>query len=236
MSKTSKTGWFIVGAFVLGGLADDDEPQSVTHVPTTVVHKTTRVLQEPAPVLKQSTKPDTQIKTSSLPKSVLKQVTTSAPQPTTQPVQRYQPKSMYVDASRLNVRTGPAKTNKVIWTLKRDQKITVTNKEGDWLYVEGTRFKGWVFGTYLTNNPAPQQASLPAPKKTNSLSVSAIKKILIKRSHAYYSGNCPCPYNITAAGRRCGKRSAWSRPGGASPLCYNRDVTAGMVADYRARQ
>jgi len=143
---------------------------------------------------------------------------------------------MYVDASRLNVRTGPAKTNKVIWTLKRDQKITVTNKEGDWFYVEGTRFKGWVFGTYLTNNPAPQQASLPAPKKTNSLSVSAIKKILIKRSHAYYSGNCPCPYNITAAGRRCSGRSAWSRPGGESPLCYNRDVTAGMVADYRARQ
>jgi len=26
MSKTSKTGWFIVGAFVLGWLAEDDEP------------------------------------------------------------------------------------------------------------------------------------------------------------------------------------------------------------------
>ena len=50
------------------------------------------------------------------------------------------------------------------------------------------------------------------------------------------SGNCPCPYNTTSRGRSCGKRSAYSRPGGASPLCYSRDVTAQMVANYRARQ
>lgn len=36
-------------------------------------------------------------------------------------------------------------------------------------------------------------------------------------------------------GRPCGKRSAYSRPGAAAPLCYERDVTQAMVDAYRAR-
>ncbi|AQQ07517.1 hypothetical protein B0E33_18915 [Roseibium algicola] len=61
-------------------------------------------------------------------------------------------------------------------------------------------------------------------------------EILIKRSIAYYSGNCPCPYNRARNGSSCGRRSAYSRPGGASPLCYRSDVTKTMIANYRARQ
>lgn len=34
------------------------------------------------------------------------------------------------------------------------------------------------------------------------------------------SGSCDCPYDTDSAGRRCGGRSAYSRPGGASPVCY----------------
>jgi cell division septation protein DedD len=60
-----------------------------------------------------------------------------------------------------------------------------------------------------------------------------IKLELIRQSLSSYSGNCPCPYNTDRAGRRCGKRSAYSRPGGRSPLCYESDVTTQMVADYR---
>jgi hypothetical protein len=36
-------------------------------------------------------------------------------------------------------------------------------------------------------------------------------------------------------GRSCGKRSAYSRPGGESPLCYKEDVTKAMIQDYRQR-
>jgi len=39
-----------------------------------------------------------------------------------------------------------------------------------------------------------------------------------------YSGNCPCPYDIDSAGNRCGERSAYTRNGGASPIC-----TAGHI-------
>ncbi|MCC5898812.1 MAG: hypothetical protein JJU32_12980 [Phormidium sp. BM_Day4_Bin.17] len=37
------------------------------------------------------------------------------------------------------------------------------------------------------------------------------------------SGSCQCPYDTDKAGRSCGKRSAYSRPGGDSPRCYKDD-------------
>lgn len=62
-----------------------------------------------------------------------------------------------------------------------------------------------------------------------------IKQAIIKEFIASYRGSCPCPYNVDRAGRRCGARSAYSRPGGASPICYEKDVTQKMVDDYRNR-
>jgi len=62
-----------------------------------------------------------------------------------------------------------------------------------------------------------------------------IKQEIIKQSIASYSGSCPYPYNVDRAGRMCGRRSAYSRPGGASPSCYEKDVTQKMVDDYRKR-
>ena len=46
----------------------------------------------------------------------------------------------------------------------------------------------------------------------------------IRQSIVAYSGSCPCPYSVDRAGRRCGGRSAYSKPGGAAPLCYPADV------------
>ena len=62
-----------------------------------------------------------------------------------------------------------------------------------------------------------------------------IKQEIIKESIASYRGSCPCPYSVDRAGRMCGRRSAYSKPGGASPLCYAQDVTQKMVDDYRKR-
>ena len=64
----------------------------------------------------------------------------------------------------------------------------------------------------------------------------AIRRILIEESIAAYSGNCPCPYNSMRNGRSCGGRSAWSRPGGQSPLCYPDDVSPEDIAAYRTRR
>src|SRR5437660_11151545 len=62
-----------------------------------------------------------------------------------------------------------------------------------------------------------------------------IRLAIIKESIASYRGNCPCPYSRDRAGRQCGRRSAYSKPGGTSHLCYPKDVTPKMVEEYRKR-
>jgi len=46
----------------------------------------------------------------------------------------------------------------------------------------------------------------------------------IDESIAAYPSSCACPYSRASNGSRCGKRSAWSKPGGAEPLCYKSDI------------
>lgn len=77
-------------------------------------------------------------------------------------------------------------------------------------------------------------ALLPAALRGADRTDSEIRQLLIRQSIARYSGSCPCPYYVDRAGRRCGARSAYSRPGGAAPLCYPEDVTEQMIAAFRA--
>ena len=61
-----------------------------------------------------------------------------------------------------------------------------------------------------------------------------VRQAIIEESISSYPGNCPCPYNYASNGSRCGGRSAYSRPGGYSPLCYPSDVSQAMVDAYSA--
>ncbi|MES1186960.1 MAG: hypothetical protein ABUL60_24310 [Myxococcales bacterium] len=78
---------------------------------------------------------------------------------------------------------------------------------------------------------ADRLADKAAAKKR--LSDAQVKKLLIEESIAAYDGNCPCPYSRARNGSRCGRRSAYSREGGAAPLCFAADVSAEMVEAYR---
>ena len=69
--------------------------------------------------------------------------------------------------------------------------------------------------------------------KETRLTDDAIAQILIEDSISSYPKNCPCPYNSASNGSRCGKRSAYNRAGGYSPLCFKEDVTKGMIQEYR---
>jgi hypothetical protein len=75
-------------------------------------------------------------------------------------------------------------------------------------------------------------AQTPRP---SAPTVAQIKRAIIQASIASYTGSCPCPYNVDRGGRRCGRRSAYNRPGGASPICFEEDITAAMVEAYRYR-
>lgn len=78
-------------------------------------------------------------------------------------------------------------------------------------------------------------ASTTAFGKETAPTDREIAELLISESISNYYGNCPCPYNSASNGSRCGKRSAYSRPGGESPLCYVEDVSPSMIARYRER-
>ncbi len=69
-------------------------------------------------------------------------------------------------------------------------------------------------------NPSPA----PIPTETPTPSPSPTQKP--RRSEPIRDpvvGSCSCPYDTDRAGRRCGGRSAYSKPGGASPKCYTTD-------------
>jgi hypothetical protein len=62
-------------------------------------------------------------------------------------------------------------------------------------------------------------------------------KIVQESREAYYATGhpCACPDDHARNGSMCGRRSAYSRPGGAEPKCYVSDVTPADIAAYRAR-
>lgn len=102
-----------------------------------------------------------------------------------------------------------------------------------WYMLDGTATALRISQTDSQSSPA-QQSPTPSTSQP-TLTDQQIRQILIRQSIANYSGSCACPYNTASNGSRCGGRSAYSRPGGASPLCYDADVTPQMVANYRAR-
>ncbi len=76
--------------------------------------------------------------------------------------------------------------------------------------------------------------TIAMPAAAQRMTDAQVRQAVIRESLASYPGNCPCPYNRDRAGRSCGRRSAYSRPGGRSPICYDADVTPAMIQQYRA--
>ena len=69
----------------------------------------------------------------------------------------------------------------------------------------------------------------------SELTDAQVRQRMIQESISSYSGACPCPYNSARNGSQCGGRSAYSKPGGASPLCYSKDISDAMVQQWRSR-
>ena len=89
-----------------------------------------------------------------------------------------------------------------------------------------------VFGIVLSVCAVAMFASGAEAK--SRLSDSEIRQRIISESIASYPGRCPCPYNGTRNGSSCGGRSAWSRAGGYSPICYANEISKAQVDRWRA--
>ncbi len=52
-----------------------------------------------------------------------------------------------------------------------------------------------------------------------------LPKIATRRSTPA-NPNCPCPYDVAFRGSICGGRSAYAKPGGSEPACYQGETSA----------
>jgi hypothetical protein len=96
--------------------------------------------------------------------------------------------------------------------------------------------------TTLRSAPAvsPDTSARPDNKRKVEavLTAAAVAAIIVQASRdQYHAGGrpCACPDDSMRNGRACGGRSAYSRPGGAAPLCYSSDVPAAMIESYRQK-
>lgn len=72
-----------------------------------------------------------------------------------------------------------------------------------------------------------------ADARGDGMSDDAVRRAIIAESIAQYPSICACPYSIMRNGAACGGRSAYSRPGGRSPICYPDDIPVEMVRRWR---
>lgn len=169
-------------------------------------------------------------------------------EPTTQsrklpsaPVQADSATYLYVTGDRVNQRVGPGTFHGKQGQLNKGARVRLMSDKGEWTQIVSSLGTGWMSSRYLSKSiPAQEKQTTKANTRTvaapTTRELQAARKAIIRQSIAAYPGSCPCPYNTDRAGRRCGKRSAWSKPGGYSPICYDSDVSDRRLRSYLARQ
>lgn len=152
------------------------------------------------------------------------------------------PKSLFVTGNSVNIRSGPGVKFKILGKQYKGDPVTKVGQVGNWTKISTSSGSAWISTNYV-GDKVPQvtkPVNRAHPKRTiatpSSRDVLAAKKAIIRQSIAQYPGSCPCPYNRDRGGRRCGGRSAWSKPGGYSPICYESDVSASRLKTYFARK
>ena len=154
-------------------------------------------------------------------------------------------RTLYVTGKEVPLRAAPDAKAKILNRLPNGMRVGELSRREGWVEIRHplSAIEGWVSARRLSE-AAPQTEETkteeqPKPKRKEPpgievLSDAAIIAKLIALDAAAYSGNCRCPENRDRAGRRCGARSAYSKPGGWAPLCYPGDVSREAIAEFRA--
>jgi len=201
----------------------------------------------PAPPLQTSGAPPTtyaslpaEPATPTSPRSTAKLEDTTGPEPVVEPRRTAEPEkrtgpTAYISGHKVPLQAQPKVRGEILDRLGPKQAVTVLERRADWVEIRHnlTQREGWVQAKRLRDTE-PEEEVAKSPSVSAALSVAAIAKLLIAASIADYPGPCACPYQSARNGSSCGRRAAYSRPGGYAPLCYARDVTPAMVAEYRA--
>jgi hypothetical protein len=145
-----------------------------------------------------------------------------------------------VTVETLRIRSAPSETAEIVGRLRRGEQVEVVQTRSGWHeIVQNGSALGWAseIGFKAPTPTKPASPQIEKPKLETVLTAAAIAALLVRTSRqSYYASGrpCACPDDVMRNGRRCGSRSAYNRPGGASPLCYPDDVTSGMIEAYRA--
>ncbi|MGN7880686.1 SH3 domain-containing protein [Sinorhizobium sp. Sb3] len=155
--------------------------------------------------------------------------------------------TVFVRGKRVALREGPGKEFRVLDRYDAGRPIRLLSVDGEWSHVQDdlTRREGWIASHLLSSGkpwselrgdtPASVEASRENPIEAPRISDTMVVQRIIAESISGYSGSCPCPESRDRAGRRCGRRSAYSKPGGAAPICYPGDVSKAMIDAFRSR-
>lgn len=155
--------------------------------------------------------------------------------------------TVFVRGKRVALREGPGKKFPILDRYDAGRPVRLLSVDGEWSRVLDnlTRREGWIASHLLSSDkprsepkrdtPESAESSREDPIEVPRISDSVIVQRIIADSIAGYSGSCPCPESRDRAGRRCGRRSAYSKPGGAAPICYSGDVSRAMIDAFRSR-
>lgn len=124
-------------------------------------------------------------------------------------------RTMYATA-RVNIRQAPSTTAAILGRLEKGQEVTVTAASNAWHRIESGQLSGWVHGEYLSSTAPRRDSSRGAPP----IQAPLARALSGRPIREPYTGICDCPYDYKRNGARCGGTSAYSRPGGREPECY----------------
>jgi hypothetical protein len=135
-----------------------------------------------------------------------------------------QMREMFTTA-RVRLRAEPSTKSAALRTLEKGTGLVSTAEHGGWFRISHESVEGWIRGDYLTERP-PEVVRAPDPPPVAIVSNPPRQVAPIRMARTgeptrlAVTGHCDCPYDRMRNGRRCGGNSAWSKPGGRSPVCF----------------
>lgn len=129
-------------------------------------------------------------------------------------------KQMYATAN-LNIRAEPSTSADVLGQVPKGASVLGFDQQGDWYRIRHNGKSGWIHAGYVSQSPQTEREPERPLRTLAPTTVAPTARAFSGRAvRAPYVGTCDCPYDLKRNGARCGGTSAYSRPGGREPECY----------------
>lgn len=149
------------------------------------------------------------------------EATATTPQPFyTAPSSRTQSEERLFTTRKVKMRVDASVDAGELAILPAGAQVVALGRRGDWHSVRFGGHTGWISSRYLSPD-MPRRAVSPVPAVPRQMTRSSSQPVRSGQPlRKPMVGRCDCPYDLMRNGRLCGGRSAYSRPGGRSPICY----------------